>query len=555
MNRCITSLAVLLLSVSPAWAAEDVSQSIRTTVAGALPTVKACYETQLAREPALEGRLVVSVVLASNGTVHEAKVSEDTLGSAAVGACVAGALRELRFPAAAAGARFSYPFVFAPTRTLAVMPFDNLSGDKQLDWLRAGIAESLVTKLGQMNKLVLVDRLKLDQALAEQALGQSGALEPTTAANAGKVIGAQLLVTGAFQKSVDRLRFSARVVDVETSRVRQAVEVTGKLDDVFALQDELAAKVADVMNIPPSPDRDAALALKVARSTSVLRLLGEAANALHGFGRPADRAAAAALYRQAITQDGALPEAHLGLALALMTPGGQDANPDVEAPLRRALELRPNYHEAMTYLAFHLWRTNRNDEAMALEQRAVALKPEYALGNYALCVSLATHGNGDEAIALCRRAVALDPDNHEYRTQTGQLLGVFKRDWAAAAALTRVAVEAGEGSEWYYAAHAHVLLMSGDYPGCLRTVAAGRKARGNNVKPMHVSQATAVEAACRARSGDAKGARAALESLPESPFNAVLTGKVPPPPGMPVFVRILAEDVTAATGAKAATKK
>ncbi|MEW5849932.1 MAG: AgmX/PglI C-terminal domain-containing protein [Myxococcota bacterium] len=545
MPRSVVLSAFLLLGATQNVRAEQDAAPIKAAVRGALPAVQACYESRLKEDPTLEGRLVVEIRLGKDAVPADIRVVEDQLGSAPVAACVVGALREVRFPASAANVQLVHPFAFAPTRTLAVLPFDNLAGDKQLEWLRTGIAESLVTKLGQISKLVLVDRLKLDQVLAEQALGQSGAIDPASAANAGKLVGAQLLVTGSYQKAGDKLRLHARVVEAETGRVRQAVEATGRLDDVFALQDELAGRIVDIMNIPPSADRDAALALKVANSMEVLRILGQASNALHGVGGPRDKARAAALYRQVIALDPNIPEAHLGLALSLWTSGGQELNPDVEAPLRKALELRPAYHEALTYLAFHLWRTGRNDEALALEQRALALKPDYALGTYAVCISLASQGKADDAIALCRRAVELDPRNSEFRTQLGQLIAVFKRDYPAARELTRVAVDAHEEGEWSYAIHAYVLLMSGDTPACLKTIDAGRTARGKQANPGHAQMATAVEAACRARAGDAKGARAALDTLPDGPRKTRLLEKAPVPPQVPAFDRIMWTDIIA----------
>jgi TolB-like protein len=537
---------VVLVVTSMALAAPDKTAELKAVLQGALPAVLGCYEPRLKEEPALEGRLVVGIALGKEGEVKEVTVAEDRLGDTVVAACVVAALRDLRFPGSAANLQVTYPFVFAPTRTLAVLPFDNLSGDKSLEWLRAGSAESLVTKLGQMSKLVLVDRLKLDSVLSEQALGQSGAVDPASAAAAGKLVGAQLLVTGSFQKAGAKVRLNARVVDTQSGRVRQAVEATGKLDDVFMLQDDLAAKLVEVMNIPPSSERDACLALKAANSMTVLKLLGQASNALHGVGQPRDKAAAAALYRQAIAADPKVPEAHLGLALALWVPSGDSGESvEVEAALSKALELRPNYHEAMTWLAFSLWRAGKYDEAMALDLRALALKPDYALGTYGLCISLASKGKGVEALALCQRAMDLDPRNAEYRTQTGQLVALYQRDHAAARKLTRVAVEAGEDHEWFYTTDAYVSLMAGDTAACLATLAAGRKVRKPTDSRNHLLWSQGMEVACRAKGGDAPGARAALEAVQDPQWKAVFRGEAPAPAELPAFVKDMLAEVAA----------
>ena len=122
-------VSALLPLVSHSAPAADAVAAARDAVSLARPGLRSCYDAALRATPDLEGRLVLEVALARDATVREARVATDELGSAAVATCALEKVRALRFPAALAGATARLPFVFAPTRTLAVLPFENLAGD------------------------------------------------------------------------------------------------------------------------------------------------------------------------------------------------------------------------------------------------------------------------------------------------------------------------------------------------------------------------------------------------------------------------------------------
>lgn len=121
---------------------------------------------------------------------------------------------------------------------VAVMPFQNLANDGSLDWLRHGIAETMINDLSKLGRPV-VERTALDAALAELALADSGGTTEATAARAGKLVGARTVVVGGFQRAGAELRITARFVAVETGLVQGTAKATGKLTDVFALQDQI----------------------------------------------------------------------------------------------------------------------------------------------------------------------------------------------------------------------------------------------------------------------------------------------------------------------------
>ena len=131
----------------------------------------------------------------------------------------------------------------APPDPVAVLPFKNLNDDPGLDWLKVGIAETMVSDLKKSGKARVVERDQIDRALAELALQNAPGSEESTAARVGKLVGARTIVLGSFQRADKDLRINARFVEVETGVILDAAKTTGKLSDVFTLQDEIVDKL------------------------------------------------------------------------------------------------------------------------------------------------------------------------------------------------------------------------------------------------------------------------------------------------------------------------
>jgi len=140
---------------------------------------------------------------------------------------------------------------------VAVLPFKNLNADPKTDWLKAGIAETMISDLRRSGRVQVVERSQVDRAVAEialQALKAGGAAPgaEASAAKVGKLVGAKTIVIGTFQQAGKQLRINARFVAVETGVVRGAAKVTGALDGVFGLQDQIVASLLGETK-PPAP--------------------------------------------------------------------------------------------------------------------------------------------------------------------------------------------------------------------------------------------------------------------------------------------------------------
>jgi len=113
-----------------------------------------------------------------------------------------------------------------------VVPFANLAGDPADNWIGIGIAEAVAIDLQVTGTPVL--------RAAAQARGDSG---PGGVLDAGRQAGAGRVVSGAYQRSGDLIRVTARLLDVAEGTVLQSATVTGMLADIFELQDRVAAEL------------------------------------------------------------------------------------------------------------------------------------------------------------------------------------------------------------------------------------------------------------------------------------------------------------------------
>ncbi len=137
-------------------------------------------------------------------------------------------------------------FAADKAQRIAIMPFDNPNHDKMLD-IGGGIAETLITELGRIQDLTLVERSRINDAIKEIKLGQSGFVDTATAQKAGQFVGADSVVVGSFQRDPAVLRLVARLVDVQTAQVRATAKVDGKPNELISLQDQLAAKILEAI--------------------------------------------------------------------------------------------------------------------------------------------------------------------------------------------------------------------------------------------------------------------------------------------------------------------
>lgn len=132
--------------------------------------------------------------------------------------------------------------------TVAILYFDYQGKDEQMGLLRKGLAQMLISDLSSLDHIRIVERDRLEEILAELKLGQSGKIDPASAAKVGKLLGARYMVLGGYFDMMNTLRADARVVEVETGKVVQSVGASGKPDDFMSVEQGLSTQLAEVLS-------------------------------------------------------------------------------------------------------------------------------------------------------------------------------------------------------------------------------------------------------------------------------------------------------------------
>src|SRR5437016_2655865 len=127
---------------------------------------------------------------------------------------------------------------------VAVLTFDDATHEDSIAWMGTSLAETLSTHFAHIQEFRVVERPRLNLVLGELKFGRSQYVDPATAVKIGHEVQADTVVVGSFQKLGDRIRITARFVDVTTGIARAPAMVDGRLVDFFDLQIELAKRLA-----------------------------------------------------------------------------------------------------------------------------------------------------------------------------------------------------------------------------------------------------------------------------------------------------------------------
>jgi DNA-binding winged helix-turn-helix (wHTH) protein/tetratricopeptide (TPR) repeat protein len=285
--------------------------------------------------------------------------------------------------------------------SIAVMDFANVSGDRELAWLSSGIAETVTNDLRATAPLRVVDRVRV-----VEATGRTGSNLSSLRAE----LHLDLAVVGSFQRSGNRLRITARVVNAASGEATAEAKADGPLEQVFELQDRIVAQFADALRMGGRQPRSMGdtSSLEAYRAFTEGRVRLESLDASHVPSAIGD-------FERAVELDSRYAAAHVGLANARFWQYEMSrARNQPDAALlaraidhvRRAIELERDLAEGHSTLSFLLMSAGRATEALAAARRAVALEPRY-WGNQ---FRLAHAAWGEERLQALARTMDLYQD-------------------------------------------------------------------------------------------------------------------------------------------------
>jgi TolB-like protein/DNA-binding winged helix-turn-helix (wHTH) protein len=292
-------------------------------------------------------------------------------------------------------------------RSLAVLPLENLSGDASQDYFSDGMTDELITELGQISQLRVISRTSvMTYKGAHKSLPQIA-----------RDLNVDAVVEGAVLRSGKQVRITAQLILAAADKHLWARSYEGNLNDIFALQKQVARSIAEEIRIELTPHEQAVL-------KNVTRVNPEAYEA-YLKGRyfwnkrtPDGLKQAIDYFNQAIEKDPNYASAYAGLADSYALAGDwkygilapRDAYPKAKAAATRALELDNGLGEAHISLAFCLDAFDWDWDSAGREfMRGIELSPGYATGHHWYGWHLAALGRHGDAIAKLKEAESLDP--------------------------------------------------------------------------------------------------------------------------------------------------
>ncbi|MGH8280033.1 MAG: tetratricopeptide repeat protein [Gammaproteobacteria bacterium] len=359
-------------------------------------------------------------------------------------------------------------------KSIAVLPFENLSDDKKNEYLVAGMQDLILTKLADIGDLRVIARTSTMQYQSH----------PEDLKTIGQQLGVATILEGSVQKAGNQVLINVQLIDTRSDAHIWAQSYQRTLDNVFGVEGEVAEQIATALQAKLSPAQSAALAAIPTQNRAAYDLFLRAEYQTNQGDLNYDTAswkAAIPLYRQAIAKDPdfALAYARLSYAeseLAWFRGGGLDVkqlNQQARADAERALQLQPNPSAAHLALGFSdYW--GRGDYRAALQAfaAALALKPNDAETLAAQAAVERRQGRFDAAITSFRQALSFDPHNSALTFELGETYMMTSR-YAEAEDFLQRALALDPASVLAKLKLSLVILLSrGDIPAAL-VAAAG----------------------------------------------------------------------------------
>jgi DNA-binding winged helix-turn-helix (wHTH) protein/TolB-like protein/Flp pilus assembly protein TadD len=285
-------------------------------------------------------------------------------------------------------------------RSLAVLPFQNLTKDTRDDFLGFSLADAVITKLGYVNNLIVRPSYAVKKfASPDLDIARSAA-----------ELNADTLLTGTFLHDGSDLRIACQLIDVKTQNLLWKGAFDLKYDHLLTVHDNVAQRIIKGLELTLTPSE--AERLKPDQEVNPLAyefyLRGVDLYAKNDFAL-----AIKMLEKSAVMAPGyALTWAHLGKAYtanASFQFGGREQYREAESAFERALFLHPDLIEARVYMANMFTDTGRVEKAVPLLREALRENPNRAEIHWELGYAYRFGGMLQESVAECERARQLDP--------------------------------------------------------------------------------------------------------------------------------------------------
>jgi adenylate cyclase len=300
--------------------------------------------------------------------------------------------------------KMAFPLPDVPS--IAVLPFENMSGDPKQEFISDGITETIITALSKVPRLFVIAR--------NSTFTYKG--KPVKVKQVSEELGVRYVLEGSVQRSADRIRITAQLIDALTGHHIWAERYDRDLKDIFAIQDEITMRIitslevkltggVGIIRVQASGTNNLEAYLLCLQATDQIIRLNKDGNLL-----------AKQLAEKAIALDPRYPDPYhiLGRASWLEIPLGltKDPRKSIASAMeytQKALALDSSLASAHSTLGMLYTLMRQHDKGIAECEKAVNLEPSSAGAYYVLGEVLRYSGRHEEAIAMCQKAIRLNP--------------------------------------------------------------------------------------------------------------------------------------------------
>jgi serine/threonine protein kinase len=306
-----------------------------------------------------------------------------------------------------------------PAKSIAVLPFQNLSGDPDNAYFGNGIQEEILTRLASIADLKVISRTSTQQYQSK----------PGNLREIAKQLGVANILEGSVQKTADEVRVNVQLINAQTDSHLWADTYDRKLTDILGVESEIAKRIAESLQAKLSPSESHGLASTRTHDTEAYDLFLRGQYEFHqaqndGVVGAYDRAEA--FYRQALARDPNFPEAAAELARSRLwqhwegPPLAPAELEEVKSIIDRALALAPNSPEAHLALgAFFYWGHRQYEMALTEFNRTLELQPNNAWARLYCAEVYRRRGEWERSLADSQQAQELEPRDAQIPAEIG----------------------------------------------------------------------------------------------------------------------------------------
>ena len=300
--------------------------------------------------------------------------------------------------------------------SLAVLYFQNLSGAKTDIYFRDGVTEDIIIELSRVGGLS-VSALSSVRPYRDQ---------PVSAAQAGRDLHADFVLEGTLRRSRNHLRLSVQLVETESGRMVWAERYEREIEDVFAIQSEIAQAITEKLKVVLSEAERRAIAKAPTASVEAYDLCLQGRQYFRQFRRKSIEFARG-FYERAIEVDPGYAGAHAGLAachsyLCMFWESTEEAMEAADRASRRAVELDGDLAEAHVARGVAVSLRRNHEEAEREFRAAIRLDAASFEAYYFFARGFYAQGKKDHAVYWFRRACEADPQDYQAPALLGSAL-------------------------------------------------------------------------------------------------------------------------------------